>query len=45
MVEHRWRSFSNDESVGETLESGRLGAKLVFGFSFVLIALAGVWVW
>jgi len=39
------RHLIMDMGVGETLESGRLGAKFVFGFSFVLIALAGVWVW
>lgn len=39
------RHLIMDMGVGETLESGRLGAKLVFVFSFVLIALAGVWVW
>jgi succinate dehydrogenase / fumarate reductase cytochrome b subunit len=39
------RHLIMDMGVGETLEGGRLGAKLVFGFSFVLIALAGVWVW
>ena len=40
-----FRHLIMDIGVGETLESGRLGAKLVFVFSFVLIALAGVWVW
>jgi len=39
------RHLIMDMGVGETLEGGRLGAKLVFAFSFVLIALAGVWVW
>lgn len=39
------RHLIMDMGIGETLEGGRLGAKLVFGFSFVLIALAGVWVW
>lgn len=39
------RHLFMDMGVGETLEGGRLGARLVFVFAFVLIALAGVWVW
>lgn len=39
------RHLFMDVGVGETLEGGRLGAKLVFVFAAVLIALAGVWVW
>lgn len=34
-----------DLGIGETLEGGIMGAKLVFVISAVLIALAGVWVW
>lgn len=39
------RHLIMDMGVGETLEGGRLGAKLVFVFSVVLILLAGAWVW
>lgn len=39
------RHFIMDLGVGETLEGGALGAKLVFVASAVLILLAGVWVW
>ncbi len=39
------RHMIMDLGVGETLEGGRLGAKLVFVFSVVLILLAGAWVW
>jgi len=31
--------------VGETLEGGRLGAKITFAVSIVLIILLGVWIW
>jgi succinate dehydrogenase / fumarate reductase cytochrome b subunit len=34
-----------DFGVGETLEGGRLGAKIVLVVAVVLILLAGVWVW
>ena len=34
-----------DAGIGETLEGGQLGAKLVVGVSAVLIVLAGVWIW
>jgi succinate dehydrogenase / fumarate reductase cytochrome b subunit len=34
-----------DIGVGETLEGGQLGAKIVLGLSVVLIVLAGVWIW
>jgi succinate dehydrogenase / fumarate reductase cytochrome b subunit len=34
-----------DFGVGETLEGGLLGARLVLVSSAVLIALAGVWIW
>ena len=39
------RHLMMDMGVGETLEGGRLGAKLVLLFSIVLVALAGVWLW
>lgn len=34
-----------DMGIGETKEGGRLGALITFISAFVLIALAGVWVW
>ena len=34
-----------DLGVGETLEGGKLGAKITFAVSIVLIILSGVWVW
>ena len=34
-----------DMGIGETLEGGELGAKLVIVFSVVLILLAGAWLW
>lgn len=34
-----------DLGIGETLEGGLRGARLVFGISAVLIVAAGVWVW
>ncbi|WP_086480586.1 succinate dehydrogenase, cytochrome b556 subunit [Oceanospirillum sanctuarii] len=34
-----------DVGIGETLEGGRLGAKLTLVISVILIVLAGVWVW
>ena len=34
-----------DTGVGETLEGGRRGAKLVFIISAVLILLVGGWIW
>ena len=34
-----------DLGIGETLEGGQLGAKLVILFSVVLILLAGAWLW
>jgi succinate dehydrogenase / fumarate reductase cytochrome b subunit len=34
-----------DFGVGESLEGGLLGARLVLVSSAVLIALAGVWIW
>lgn len=34
-----------DLGVGETLEGGKLGAKIALACAAVLIVLAGVWVW
>ncbi|OUR88208.1 succinate dehydrogenase, cytochrome b556 subunit [Gammaproteobacteria bacterium 42_54_T18] len=34
-----------DMGIGETLEGGQLGAKIVLGLSVVLIIAAGVWIW
>lgn len=39
------RHLLMDADIGESLEGGRRGAKLVFATSAVLIILAGVWVW
>jgi succinate dehydrogenase / fumarate reductase cytochrome b subunit len=34
-----------DFGIGETLEGGVLGTKIVIAVSVVLIALAGLWIW
>jgi succinate dehydrogenase / fumarate reductase, cytochrome b subunit len=34
-----------DMGVGETMEGGVLGSKIVFATSAVLIILAGIWIW
>jgi succinate dehydrogenase / fumarate reductase cytochrome b subunit len=39
------RHLIMDLGVGESLEGGRLGAKLALVVAVVLILLAGVWVW
>ena len=39
------RHLVMDMGIGETLEGGRLGAKIVFALSAVLIAITGVWLW
>lgn len=39
------RHLVMDVGVGETLEGGKLGSKIVIAISAVLIVLAGVWVW
>lgn len=39
------RHLIMDFGVGESLEGGRLGAKIVLIVAVVLILLAGVWVW
>jgi len=39
------RHLIMDMGVGETLEGGKLGSKIVIVISVVVIVLAGVWVW
>jgi len=39
------RHLIMDMGIGETLEGGRLGSKLIVAVSVVLIVLAGVWIW
>ncbi|MGI4836939.1 MAG: succinate dehydrogenase, cytochrome b556 subunit [Janthinobacterium lividum] len=39
------RHLLMDSGIGETLEGGRLGSKIVIAISVVLIVLAGVWIW
>jgi succinate dehydrogenase / fumarate reductase cytochrome b subunit len=39
------RHLIMDCGIGESLEGGRLSAKLVFVVAIVLMILAGVWVW
>ncbi|WP_020209258.1 succinate dehydrogenase, cytochrome b556 subunit [Gilvimarinus chinensis] len=39
------RHLFMDCGVGESLEGGRLGAKLALAVAVILIVLAGVWVW
>ncbi|BAP44535.1 succinate dehydrogenase, cytochrome b556 subunit [Pseudomonas sp. StFLB209] len=39
------RHLIMDAGVGETLEGGKLGSKIVIVVSVVLIVLAGVWIW
>jgi succinate dehydrogenase / fumarate reductase cytochrome b subunit len=39
------RHLVMDMGVGETLEGGKLGSKIVLVVSLVLILLAGVWIW
>ena len=34
-----------DAGIGETLEGGQKGAKIVIAVAVVLILIAGVWVW
>ena len=34
-----------DMGVGETMEGGILGVRIVVGLSAVLIVLAGIWIW
>jgi len=39
------RHLIMDLGIGEDLEGGRLGAKLVLVISAILIVLMGVWIW
>ena len=39
------RHLIMDMGIGETLEGGKLGSKIVIAVSAVLIVLAGVWIW
>ena len=39
------RHLIMDAGVGETLEGGKLGSKIVLAISVVVIVLAGVWIW
>ncbi len=39
------RHLIMDLGIGETLEGGKLGSKIVLAVSVVLIVLVGVWVW
>ena len=39
------RHLIMDLDIGVTLEGGKLGAKLVFIISAILIVLMGVWIW
>ena len=39
------RHLVMDVGIGESLEGGQLGAKIVFAASAVLILLTGVWLW
>ncbi|MNN92013.1 Succinate dehydrogenase cytochrome b556 subunit [compost metagenome] len=39
------RHLVMDAGVGETLEGGKLGSKIVIAVSAVLIVLLGVWIW
>ena len=39
------RHLIMDLDIGVTLESGKLGANLVFIISAILIVLMGVWIW
>ncbi|MGP0014270.1 MULTISPECIES: succinate dehydrogenase, cytochrome b556 subunit [Pseudomonas] len=39
------RHLIMDMGIGETLEGGKLGSKIIIAVSTVLIVLAGVWIW
>jgi succinate dehydrogenase / fumarate reductase cytochrome b subunit len=39
------RHLIMDAGIGETLEGGKLGSKIVIAVSVVVIVLAGVWIW
>ena len=39
------RHLIMDMGIGETLEGGKLGSKIVIVVSVILIVLVGVWIW
>ena len=39
------RHLIMDAGIGETLEGGKRGSKIVIAVSVVIIVLAGVWIW
>ncbi|WP_064117363.1 succinate dehydrogenase, cytochrome b556 subunit [Pseudomonas fluorescens] len=39
------RHLIMDMGIGETLEGGKLGSKIVIAVSVMVIVLAGVWIW
>ena len=39
------RHLIMDAGIGETLEGGKLGSKIVIVISVILIVLVGVWIW
>ncbi|MCQ6258168.1 succinate dehydrogenase, cytochrome b556 subunit [Pseudomonas sp. Q11] len=39
------RHLIMDMGIGDTLEGGKLGSKIVIAVSVVVIVLAGVWIW
>jgi len=39
------RHLIMDMGVGESLEGGKLGSKIVIAVSVVIVVLAGVWIW
>jgi succinate dehydrogenase / fumarate reductase cytochrome b subunit len=39
------RHLIMDMGIGESLEGGKLGSKIVIAVSVVVIVLAGVWIW
>ena len=39
------RHLIMDMGVGESLEGGKLGSKIVIAVSAVIIVLVGVWIW
>jgi succinate dehydrogenase / fumarate reductase cytochrome b subunit len=39
------RHLIMDMGIGETLEGGKLGSKIIIAVSVVVIVLAGVWIW
>ena len=39
------RHLIMDMGIGETLEGGKLGSKIIIAVSLVMFVLAGVWIW